>query len=205
MSKKRMLSKQITESDSFLEMPLSSQALYMHLNMNADDDGFVNSPKRIQRMVGASDDDLRLLITKKFLIPFESGIVVVKHWRMNNYIRSDRYTPTVYTEEREMLIEKKNRSYSLKNTQGIPNDNQTDTQIRLDKKRLNKSSCLERVNILKQMTPEEVEKIFDRYEDADYLIDAVQEEIDSKCKGSEIHDFFRYVIGYANNKGWATK
>ena len=202
MSKKRMFSKQITESDAFLDMPLSTQALYLHLAMNADDDGFINAPKRIQRMIGASDDDLKLLIIKSFIIEFESGVMVVKHWRLNNYIRSDRYTPTVYTEERGLLIEKKNRVYSLKNAQGIPNDYQSDTQYRLDKNRLNKSSCLEDVKILQQMTENEIEYLFEKYEDADRLIDAVEDEINTKKKGNQIDDFFRYTIGCARNWGW---
>ena len=99
MSEKRMFAKQIVESDSFLDMPLSTQALYFHLGMAADDDGFINAPKRIQRSIGASDDDLKLLIAKSFIIPFESGVVVIKHWLINNYIRSDRKKDTTYPDE----------------------------------------------------------------------------------------------------------
>ncbi len=203
MAKKRMFSQQITESDAFLDMPLSTQALYFHLGMAADDDGFINSPKRIQRMIGASDDDLMLLVVKNFIIPFESGVVVIKHWRINNYIRSDRYTPTVYTDEKSMIVEKKNRVYSLKNAQGIPLVYQTDTQYRLDKNRLDKcSSKGGRVNVLNVLTPEETENLFATYEDADYLIDAVEDEINLKMKGGEIQDLYRYIIGFATNTGW---
>jgi hypothetical protein len=81
--------------------------------MRADDDGFLNNPKKVQRMIGASDDDLRLLIAKKFLIPFESGVVVIKHWRIHNYIQKDRYKPTVYAEEKAQLRMKENKAYSL--------------------------------------------------------------------------------------------
>ena len=95
MAERRMFAKTITNSDSFLEMPLSSQCLYFHLNMNADDDGFVNSPKRIQRMINASDDDFKILIAKSFILTFESGVIVIKHWRLNNYIQKDRYKETV--------------------------------------------------------------------------------------------------------------
>ena len=206
MAKKRMFSQQITESDSFTSMPLSSQALYFHLSLNADDDGFINSPKRVQRMIGASDDDLNLLIVKKFLIPFDSGVVVVKHWRINNYIRSDRYVPTVYTEEKNQLIEKKNHAYSLKFQQGIPDGIpmvSTDKN-RLDKNRLNSSSRGGRVNLLNMLTPEETSALFATYEDADYLIDEVEADINRKMKGAEIDNFYRYVIGYASNKGWLT-
>lgn len=103
MAEKRMFSKTIIDSDAFLDMPLSTQALYFHLSMRADDEGFVNNPKKIQRMIGSSDDDVRILIAKNFIIPFESGIVVIRHWRIHNYIRQDRLTETKCTAERAML------------------------------------------------------------------------------------------------------
>lgn len=108
-----MFAKTIIDSDAFLDMPLSTQTLYFHLSMRADDDGFINNPKKIQRMIGASDDDLKLLCVKNFIIPFESGIVVIKHWRIHNYIQKDRYKPTVYTEERGLLGLKDNGGYTL--------------------------------------------------------------------------------------------
>ena len=108
-----MFAKTIIDSDAFLDMPLSAQALYFHLSMRADDDGFINNPKKIQRMIGASDDDCKLLIMKQFIIPFESGIVVIKHWRIHNYIRSDRKKNTNYIEEMASLTEKENGEYSL--------------------------------------------------------------------------------------------
>lgn len=113
MADRRMVTKKIIESDAFLDMPLTSQALYLHLIMNADDDGFVNSPKKVVRYVGSSDDDLKILLGKGFLILFESGIVVVKHWKMHNYIPKDRYKPTDYIEEKRLLKLKENGSYTL--------------------------------------------------------------------------------------------
>ncbi len=113
MAERRMFAKKITESDAFLDMPASTQALYFHLNMSADDDGFVNNPKKIQRMVGASADDLKLLIAKSFIITFDSGIIVIKHWKMHNYIQSDRYKPTDYIDEKATLTLKKNKAYSV--------------------------------------------------------------------------------------------
>jgi len=113
MAHKRMFSKDITESDSFGDMPLSTQALYFHLGMNADDDGFINNAKKIQRGIGASTDDLGLLVAKGFVIPFESGVVVIKHWRINNNVRSDRYAPTKYQDEFAKLYMKENKAYSL--------------------------------------------------------------------------------------------
>ena len=113
VAERRMFAKTIIDSDAFLDMPLSSQALYFHLSMRADDDGFINNPKKIQRMIGGSDDDLKLLIAKNFIIPFESGIVVIKHWKIHNYIRGDRKKETVYPEEMALLEVKDNGAYTL--------------------------------------------------------------------------------------------
>ena len=113
MARKRMFNIQIVDSDAFLDMPLSTQALYFHLNMRADDDGFVGNPKRIQRLVGASEDDLKLLIAKRFLLVFEDGVIVIKHWRMHNTIQRDRYTRTAYIEELNQLKLKDNKSYTF--------------------------------------------------------------------------------------------
>src|ERR1044072_8482425 len=102
MAQRRMFSSQIVTSDEFLEMPLTSQALYFHLGMSADDDGFV-SPRKDLRMTGAGQDDLKVLVAKSFVIPFESGAIVITHWKQNNFLRNDRYTPTIYKAERELL------------------------------------------------------------------------------------------------------
>lgn len=110
MAERRMFAKTIIDSDAFLDMPLSSQALYFHLNMRADDDGFVNNPRKIQRMLGCSDDDLKLLLAKRFVIGFDNGVIVIKHWRMHNTLRKDRYNPTQYQEEFEMLELKPNNA-----------------------------------------------------------------------------------------------
>ena len=115
-----MFAKTIIDSDSFLDMPASAQALYFHLSMRADDDGFINNPKKIQRMVNSSDDDLRLLVAKRFIIPFDSGIVVIKHWKIHNYIQNDRYRPTIYQEEKAMLDVKENKEYSIVNGSCTP-------------------------------------------------------------------------------------
>ena len=103
MAERRMLSKSVIQSDVFLEMPLSSQALYMHLNVCADDDGFVSNPKTILRMTGAGEDDLKLLIAKGFVIVFKTGIIVITHWKRNNYIQKDRYKETIYKDEKAYL------------------------------------------------------------------------------------------------------
>ena len=153
MADKRMFAKTIIDSDAFLDMPLSTQCLYFHLNMRADDDGFINNPRKIQRMIGASIDDLRLLIAKNFVIPFESGVVVIKHWKIHNYIQKDRYKETVYKEEKAMLTVKENKSYSIAEKQNIVLDDgldteriqpvhEMDTQIRLDKSSIDKNSIV---------------------------------------------------------------
>jgi hypothetical protein len=142
MAERRMFAKTIIDSDAFLDMPLSAQALYFHLSMRADDEGFVNNPKKIQRMVGASDDDCKLLIMKRFILTFESGVIVIKHWRIHNYIRNDRFKETVYVKEKSTLTLNENNAYTEVDTVGIPSDNQVvyqmDTQVRLGKDRLGK-------------------------------------------------------------------
>lgn len=105
----------IVDSDAFLDMPLSTQCLYFHLNMRADDDGFLDNPKRVMRIVGASEDDLKLLIAKRFLLTFDNGVIVIKHWRMHNTLSQNRYHETRYIDEKSMLKLKKNGSYSLEN------------------------------------------------------------------------------------------
>ena len=136
MAERRMFAKTVIDSDAFLDMPLSAQALYFHLSMRADDDGFINNPKRIQKLVSCTDDDLKLLIAKHFIIPFESGIVVIKHWKIHNYIQKDRYKETVYQEEKAMLQVKENNAYTLTDTACIQNGYILDTQVRLGKDRL---------------------------------------------------------------------
>ena len=133
MAERRMFHTSVVESDAFLDLPIGSQLLYFHLAMRADDDGFINNPRKIQRMIGASDDDLKVLCLKRFILPFDSGVVVIKHWKIHNYIRNDRYKPTVYVEEKAMLTSKENGVYTEVTTIGIPNGNQMDTQYRLGK------------------------------------------------------------------------
>lgn len=114
-----MFTQKIVDSDAFLDMPLSTQALYFHLNMHADDDGFVNNPKKIQRVIGASLDDLKLLIAKRFILVFENGVIVIKHWRMHNLLRKDRYNPTQYQDQMERLELKDNGAYTEKSPEPL--------------------------------------------------------------------------------------
>lgn len=129
MAKKRMFCIDVVDSDAFLDMPLSAQALYFHLGMRADDEGFVSSARKIQRTVGAADDDFKLLLAKRFLLPCDAGIIVIKHWYLNNAIRADRAVPTLYQEQRARLYKKQNGVYTDHAgvdclPLGIPNDNQ---------------------------------------------------------------------------------
>lgn len=140
MAQRRMFSRKITESDQFLDMPMSSQVLYFHVNMQADDDGFVGNVKMIKRMIGASDDDLKILIAKEYLIPFESGVVVIKDWKIHNYIRSDRYNETFYKYEKSLLELDSNNSYLVGIPDVIPEVDQRLPQVRLGKDRLGKGS-----------------------------------------------------------------
>lgn len=155
VAEKRMFAKTIIDSDAFIDMPVSARLLYYDLGMRADDDGFVNSPKKIMRMINATDDDMRLLIAKKFIIPFENGIVVIKHWRINNYLRADRYKETTYLNEKALLRIDENGAYTtgdgdpLKlpgnnqvNEVGIPSGIPT---VNPDKNRLDKNS-IDKIN-----------------------------------------------------------
>lgn len=136
MAERRMFAKTIIDSDAFLDMPQSSQLLYFHLSMRGDDEGFINNPKSIMRNVGCKDDDIKLLIAKGFLIPFESGVVVIKHWRIHNYIQKDRFTPTKYSSEKAMLSLDENKSYTL----CIQDVSTLDTQDRLGKGSIGKGN-----------------------------------------------------------------
>lgn len=119
MASRRMVNIRIIDSDNFLELPLSTQALYFHLLLRADDDGFINNPKRIQRLIGGSEDDFKLLIAKQYILTFDSGVIVIKHWKMHNYIKKDRYHETDCLIEKNMLYEDENKTYTLEKPQCI--------------------------------------------------------------------------------------
>ena len=153
MANKRMFSSSIIDSDAFIEMSPMARLLYINLSMHADDDGFTNSTKREMRIIGASDSDLDELVEKRFVIRFDSGVVAIKHWRINNTLRSDRYKETTYTEEKSLLTIEPNGAYTMKkddfsvgipsdNQQkitGIPSDNQCEPQNRVEENRVDKT------------------------------------------------------------------
>lgn len=149
MAEKRMFTKSIIDSDKFLEMPLSTQALYFHLGMRADDEGFINSPKKIIRAVNCNEDDLKLLIAKGFVICFDTGIIAITHWKLHNHIQKDRFKPTLYEEEKSLLDENNRKEYILKtavsnsmDTKCIQIVSNADTKNRLDKNRIDKDSIV---------------------------------------------------------------
>jgi hypothetical protein len=141
MAERRMFAKTIIDSDAFLDMPVTARLLYYDLSMRADDDGFINSPKKIMKMIGASQDDLSILALRKFIIPFDNGVVVIKHWYIHNYIRKDTYNETPYKEQKSMLEFDENKAYRLSKN-AIVDDmstirqlpvNDPSTQVRLGK------------------------------------------------------------------------
>ena len=144
MAERRMFAKTIIDSDAFLDMPVTARLLYYDLGMRADDDGFINSPKKIMRITGASSDDMNILIMRKFIIPFDSGVVVIKHWRIHNYIRKDTYVETKYKDEKEQLTLDENNAYTAKKMQLLQlRDEYVDepsTQVRLGKDSIGKDS-----------------------------------------------------------------
>jgi hypothetical protein len=142
MAQKRMFSLKIVDSDAFLEMPMTSQLLYFHLAMRADDEGFIGNAKSILRMIGCSNDDLKILIAKRFILIFESGVIVIKHWQMHNTIRMDRFNNTNYQREKSMLVLKENKSYTEIETTGNIFGNQMATQVKLSKVKLSKDICI---------------------------------------------------------------
>ena len=206
MAERRMFAKSIIDSDAFLEMPATTQMLYFHLSMRADDEGFLNNPKRIMKMVGASEDDMKILIAKKFILVFESGVIVIKHWRIHNYIQKDRFKPTNYSEEREQLTVKPNGAYTM-DTTCIQDGYNMDTQVRLGKDRLGK----DRLGENNTPTPDEDKKPYGTYKnvmltDAEYKIlkdqfleaDAMINNFSDKLKAKG----YKYASHYAAILTW---
>lgn len=160
MAQRRMFSRKITDTDKFIEMPATTQNLYFHLNMNADDEGFVDRVSIIQRMIGASGDDLKLLIAKGFIIPFESGVVVIRHWRIHNYIQADRFQATIYQNEKSQIEYDDTKTANIKPLEQCVQDvYKLDTQVRLGKDSLDKERLeLDKVNNHNNTVPVENKK-----------------------------------------------
>lgn len=181
MAERRMFAKTIVLSDAFLDMPLGARCLYMTMGMLADDDGFVNNPKSIIRQCGASDDDMRILFAKKFVIPFDNGVVVIKHWRINNYLRNDRYQETKYIEQKEQLELDENNAYKAKEgALGIPSTVYP-VQDRLGKDSIGNNSVGAKT---KRFAP------------------PTQEELDAYCEKKGYTFNTKRFISYYESNGW---
>ena len=139
MAERRMMAKSIIKSDQFLDMPATTQNLYFHMLLDADDDGFVNAPKSIMRIVGAKEDDYKLLVAKQFVIGFGSGVIVIKHWKIHNYIQSDRYKPSIQP-ERKLLEITANKEYQLNTSRVSIVDTECIQDVSVGKVRLGKAS-----------------------------------------------------------------
>lgn len=178
MAQKRMFDKSVIRRDDFIEMPDSTQNLYFHLSMDADDDGFVDNWKSIMRMTGKKEDDMKLLIAKNFVIPFDTGVIVIKHWRLNNYLRKDRYTETKYLKEKSNLIIGENEEYSLGIPVGIPVGNPDKNSIdknSIDNIKENKENVIEYFsNNIHSITPIEYQKL-------EYWLNEFNEDIIKKA------------------------
>lgn len=180
MAERRMFAKTIIDSDAFLDMPLSTQALYFHLSMRADDEGFIGNPKKIMRMIGASEDDLKILIAKRYILIFDSGIIVIKHWKIHNYIQTDRFKETTYLEEKATLTLDGKRAY----TECIHNVYNLETQDRLDKVSIDKDSIVKEKTKKKKLTPPTFQEVLEY----------------SKEKGRE--DLAQKFFDYFNEGNW---
>lgn len=188
MAERRMFAKSIIDSDKFLEMPMTSQLLYFHLSMRADDDGFIDKPKSIMRLIGCKDDDIKVLIANSFVIPFDTGIVVVKHWRVHNYIQKDRYRPTQYQDEKELLKLEKSGVYTM-DTECIHPVSSLDTQVRIGKDRIGKDS-IELEEGEQAKTPSLSKPIRHKYGEYHNVL-LTDDELE-KLK-SEIPDYIEYI------------
>lgn len=205
MAERRMFAKTIIDSDAFLDMPLSTQALYFHLSMRADDDGFINNAKKIQRMLGCSDDDMKILLAKNFIIPFETGVCVIKHWKIHNLIQKDRYKPTVYGELKNQLSLKNNNVYTL-DTVCIQDVSSLEPQVSIGKvsqdynsvdfdlfweaypKKLNKADAIKAWKSVKA--------------DLQTILDALQWQKDLPDWKKECGQFVPYPASYLRGRRW---
>lgn len=206
MAERRMFAKTIIDSDAFLDMPTSARLLYYDLSMRADDDGFINSPKKIIRMTGAADDDLKVLIAKKFVIPFENGIVVIKHWLIHNYIRKDTYNETQYKEQKAMLTLDENKSYRLINNTSQRTVDGPSTQDRLGKDRLGKDR-LDNIPTFEEASSADTAKANRKHKYGEYKNVLLKDEELQKLKENyqNWEELIKYLDEYIEMKGYKAK
>lgn len=206
MAERRMFSKTIIDSDAFLDMPISARLLYYDLSMRADDDGFVNSPKKIMRMIGATQDDLSILALRKFIIPFDVGIVVIKHWKIHNYIRKDTYSETKYLEQKELLELDENNSYRLKNNNCDVSVDDPSTQVRLGKDRIGKVS-IDNIPASEETSSADTAKANRKHKYGEYQnVLLKDEELQTlKEKYENWEELIKYLDEYIEMKGYKAK
>ena len=208
MAEKRMFSKKIIDTDWFMDMPASTQNLYFHLSMRADDDGFVASPKRIIKLIGATEDDYKILIAKKFVIPFESGVCVIRDWRINNYLRNDRYTETIYKEEKDSLVLDEKGKYnvgiplvdpvlSLSNSNTNTNiyNNKEENQVKEERHKHGEYGWI-------KLTDEQYNRLKSEYSNIDKVIDRIDEYVQSNGNKNKYKDW-NLVIRKAIREKWS--
>lgn len=212
MAEKRMFSKKIIDTDWFMDMPASTQNLYFHLSMRADDDGFVASPKRIIKLIGATEDDYKILIAKKFVIPFESGVCVITDWRINNYLRNDRHTDTIYKDEKNSLILNEAGKYELGIPVGIPvvdpvlslpnsntntniYNNKEENQVKEERHKHGEYGWV-------KLTDEQYNRLKREYSNIDKVIDRIDEYVQSNGNKNKYKDW-NLVIRKAIREKWS--
>lgn len=214
MAQRRMFSLSVVDTDKFLDMPQSAQALYFHLGMRADDDGFVSSPKKILKVTGAANDDLKLLIAKNYIIPFDNGVCVITDWKQNNYLQKDRYKETIYSTEKSLLQEEKTGSYTL----CIHGGHGLETQGRLGKVSQGKESTGEGIPDATASPPcpySDIVNLFNSscisYPKITKLSDARKKAIKARLKQYSLDDFSRLFenaeasvfLKGQNNRNWS--
>ena len=193
MAQRRMFSLQIVDSDAFLDMPHSSQLLYFHLSMRADDDGFIGNAKKISRMLVSSDDDMKILLMKRFLLPFPSGVIVVKHWKIHNYIQSDRYHETQYLDEKKGLITKENGVY----TDRVQDVSNMDTEARLEQgKERKEESGVGSIKYLSSIPEEDMKEFVARFEVSPSKVRSIGEDLVLYCqrKGKVYKNYKAFLL-----------
>lgn len=205
MAQRRMFSLLVTDTDAFLDMPLSTQALYFHLGMHGDDEGFVGSPRKIARSIGCNADDLKVLAAKGFIIAFESGVVVIRDWNINNTLRNDRFHPTIYTEEKALVSMTGGNRYELASnmatvgiphdnhvaTVGIPSDNQMEPELNITKHNITKPNRTKGRN---KFVPPAVSEVEAYIKEKGYNIDAEKFVAYYESKG--------WLVGKSPMKNW---
>ena len=207
MANKRMFSLSVVDTDKFLEMPISSRLLYYELGMRADDDGFVDNWKKIMTFAGLKEDDMKVLISKQFVIPFESGVIVIRHWRLNNYLQNDRTKPTIYQEELKQLGIDKNNVYTLDTTCIHSIDKNSIVENSIEYKEKNNNNKLLLLKKKKEtygtfnnvkLTDEEYQKLKENFDDYEEKIENMSYYLQSK--GDKYKSHYATILNWARNE-----